>query len=58
MNSQKILYTIIIFLLVFLVVAGLSILFDIGNGVLAGIMLGAGTAIWYNQYYKKEESKK
>jgi len=57
MKNQRFIYAIIIFLLVFLVAAGLSRLFHINNGILPGVMLGAGMAIWYHQYYKKEEKE-
>ena len=54
MKDKKILKTIIVFLSVFLASAGLSLLLRVNNGVMPSVMIGAATALWYYNFYKKE----
>ncbi len=53
MKNERFIKAIIIFLAVFVLGGGLSWLLDINNGLLPGVMLGAGIAIWYYNFYKK-----
>lgn len=53
MKNGRTIKAIIIFLVVFVAGAGLSWLLRINNGLLPSVLLGAGIAIWYYQFYKR-----